>query len=176
MVIRFHFHHFTMLFSLRLPTDSTISNPMVNSYSSYWPISQQHLVQLIHSSWKHFLHLASGTIPSPEFPPTSFTIFLKDFIYLFLNRGEGREGNINVWLPLTCPLLGAWPTNQARALTGNRTGNPLVLRLALNPLRHTSQGYYFFSGSFAHTCFCFQPLNVEESQASALAFLSSLSS
>ena len=23
----------------------------------------------------------------------------KDFIYLFLDRGEGRDGNINVWLP-----------------------------------------------------------------------------
>ena len=33
------------------------------------------------------------------------------FIYLFLERGEGRdkekERNINVWLPLTCPQLGA---------------------------------------------------------------------
>ena len=36
--------------------------------------------------------------------------FLKDFIYLFLDRWEGREKewerNINVWLPLTCPTLG----------------------------------------------------------------------
>ena len=33
--------------------------------------------------------------------------FLK-FIYLFLERGEGkeRERNINVWLPLVRPLLG----------------------------------------------------------------------
>ena len=33
--------------------------------------------------------------------------FKKDFIYLFLERGEGREKererNINVWLPLTYP-------------------------------------------------------------------------
>ena len=33
--------------------------------------------------------------------------FFKDFIYLFLVRGEGREKererNINVWLPLKCP-------------------------------------------------------------------------
>ena len=36
--------------------------------------------------------------------------FFKDFIYLFLERWEGREKerekNINVWLPLTCPSLG----------------------------------------------------------------------
>ena len=34
----------------------------------------------------------------------------KGFIYLFLERGEEkekeRERNINVWLPLVCPLLG----------------------------------------------------------------------
>ena len=43
-------------------------------------------------------------------------------------------------LPLTRPLLGTWPATQARALTGNRTSNPLVRRLALHPLSHTSQG------------------------------------
>ena len=61
-----------------------------------------------------------------------------DFIYLFLERREGREKqrerNINVWLPLTCPLLGTWPITQACALTGNQTSDPFFLRLALNPL------------------------------------------
>ena len=45
--------------------------------------------------------------------------FFKDFIYLFLERGEGREKekrHINVWLPLAHPLLGTWPTTQAWAL------------------------------------------------------------
>ena len=64
--------------------------------------------------------------------------------YLFLDRGEGkeieRERNINVWLLLTYPLLATWPTTQACALTGNRTSNTLVCRLALNPLSHTRQG------------------------------------
>ena len=58
------------------------------------------------------------------------SLFLKDFIYLLLEKGEGREKererNINVWLPLMCPLLGTWPTTQACAPTGNRTGDPLV--------------------------------------------------
>ena len=40
--------------------------------------------------------------------------FLKDFIYLFLDRGEGREkekeSNSNVWLPLMCPQLETWST------------------------------------------------------------------
>ena len=83
----------------------------------------------------------------------NMSFFLKIlFIYLFLDREEGRkkerERNINVWLPRRCPLLGTWPTTQACALTRNRTGDPLVHRLALNPLSHTSQGptclFFFF--------------------------------
>ena len=54
---------------------------------------------------------------------TYFILFFKDFIYLFLERGEGREKererNINVWLPLARPLLGTWPATQECALTGN---------------------------------------------------------
>ena len=46
-----------------------------------------------------------------------------------------------MWLPLTYILLEAWPATQACALTGNRTGDPLVLRPVLNPLSHISQSY-----------------------------------
>ena len=49
------------------------------------------------------------------------------------------ERSINVWLPLTCSLLGTWPATQACALTGNLTSDPLLPRLALNALSHTSQ-------------------------------------
>ena len=59
-------------------------------------------------------------------------------------REKERERNINVRLPLTRPLLGTWPATQACVLTGNRTGDPLVCRLALNPLSHTSQGLRVF--------------------------------
>ena len=45
-----------------------------------------------------------------------------------------------MWLPLTHPQLGSWPTTQACALSGNQTSDLLVCRLALNPLSHTSQG------------------------------------
>ena len=72
-------------------------------------------------------------------------LFKKDFIYLFLERGEGKEKerkrNSNVWLPLACLLLGTWPAVQACALTGNWTSDPLVCRPALNPLRYTSEGW-----------------------------------
>ena len=68
--------------------------------------------------------------------------------YLFIFRKWGREGererNINVLLPVMYPLPGAWPSTQACALTGNRTGDPLVCRLALNLLSHTIQGYSLF--------------------------------
>ena len=51
------------------------------------------------------------------------SFFFKDFIYLFLEREEGREKererNINVWLPLTYPLLETWLATQACAWTGN---------------------------------------------------------
>ena len=45
-----------------------------------------------------------------------------------------------MWLPLAHSQLGTWPATQACALTGNRTGDPLVCKPALNPLSHTSQG------------------------------------
>ena len=70
-------------------------------------------------------------------------LFFKDFTYLFTERGEGRkkqrERNINVWVSLMRPLLGAWPTTQACAPTGNQTIDPLVRRPPLDPLSHTSQ-------------------------------------
>ena len=78
-------------------------------------------------------------------------LFLFLRFYLFLDRREGREKeserNVIVWLPLTHPILKTWPTTQARALTGNRTSDPVVRRLVLNPLSHSSQGTILFSWS-----------------------------
>ena len=89
-----------------------------------------------------------GKIIKPSFFYEVFHYFFQYFIYLLLERREGREKerdrNTNVWLPLVCPLLGTWPATQACALTGSRTGHPLVHRPALNPLSHTSQGFFFF--------------------------------
>ena len=54
---------------------------------------------------------------------SSLSFIFKDLIYLFLERGGGREKererNINVWLPLMYPLEGTWPATQACTLTGN---------------------------------------------------------
>ena len=70
-------------------------------------------------------------------------IFKKDFIYLFLERRERKETGKDTQRIgcLSCaPPTGDLPVTQACALTGNRTSNPLVLRLVLSPLSQTSQG------------------------------------
>ena len=52
-----------------------------------------------------------------------FSFFKKYFIYLFLEREEGKEKerkrNINVGLPLAHPPMGTSPAMQPCALTGN---------------------------------------------------------
>ena len=84
-----------------------------------------------------------------------FFFFCKFKVFNYLERGEGREKergrNINVWLPLTYPQLGTWPTTQACTLTGNRTHDLLVYRTMPSPLSHTSQGC---STAFATTWAC----------------------
>ena len=86
------------------------------------------------------LALAFLSLAVPTGIPTSHLYIFKDFIYLFLEKGgrreKERERNINVCRP----LLGIWPATQARALTGNQTHDPLVRKLALKPLSHTSHG------------------------------------
>ena len=79
-----------------------------------------------------------------------YTVFLVSFKedtffsfkILCSERGKGREKererNSNVRLSIVCPPLGIWSETQACVLTGNRTNDPLVHRLALNPLNHTS--------------------------------------
>ena len=51
------------------------------------------------------------------------------------------------------PSPGTWPTTQACVLTGNWTGNPLILRPELNPLSHTSQGKCFYFEFWSHQPF-----------------------
>ena len=62
-----------------------------------------------------------------------FRFFKKDFIYLLLKRGEGREKererHITVFLPLMRLLLGTQPATQACALTGRELNQrPLGLQ------------------------------------------------
>ena len=69
--------------------------------------------------------LPSASVPQKSLPQSIFlnncketlNLFIKYFIYLFVERGEGREKererNINLWLPLLRPLLETWPRNPA---------------------------------------------------------------
>ena len=59
-----------------------------------------------------------------------------------------------IWLPLTRPQQGTWPTTQACALTGNRTSSLSDHRPALSPLSHTSQGHlliFLFTNTYLFT-------------------------
>ena len=67
----------------------------------------------------------------------------RKFLFILEMGREGeREGEKHRYVVVASgmPLLGIGPSTQACALTGNRTGDPLVHRPALNPLSHTSQG------------------------------------
>ena len=87
-------------------------------------------------------------------------LFFKKRFYLFIfleseeRRKKERERNISAQLPLMLPLLGTWSATQGSALTGNRTGDPLVCRPALNPLSHTSQGISSVLKSFPFCVDC----------------------
>ena len=86
-------------------------------------------------------------------------------MYLSLERGDGREKeserNINVWLPLTCPLLGTWSVTQACALTGNltRDSGSQAGSQSTGPHQpgHHAFIYYFscFFFLFSFSCFYF---------------------
>ena len=70
--------------------------------------------------------------------------FLNVFMYLFLEREEGREEyrerNINMWLPLTCPPSGDLACNPGMCPDWELNWQPFGSQPKLNPLSHTSQG------------------------------------
>ena len=112
---------------------------------AYWPV--------VYFSWRN---VYSDPLPNFNFV-WFFNYFFKDFIYLFLERRRNKKErvrNISVWLPLVCPQLGTWPTTQACALTGNQTCDPLVHSLVLNPLSHTSQGWFFIIELLVFFIYC----------------------
>ena len=104
-----------------------------------------------------YLNLKSTVIFfSFHFISCLFAFKKKDFIYFQREgkRGRKRERETSMcekyidWLPPTHLQLGVWPTTQACVLSGNRTGDLLVRRLALSPLSHTSQGCLPFFKNF----------------------------
>ena len=68
-----------------------------------------------------------------------YIIFKIFYLFIFRERGRAgeREGEKHQCVVAFCmPQLGTWPTTQACALTGNRTGDPLVRRLAQSTEPH----------------------------------------
>ena len=63
-----------------------------------------------------------GLEPSPVSPRPQVRGRCGCGVFRGEGREEDRERNINVWLPLVCPLLGTWPETQACVLTGCRAG------------------------------------------------------
>ena len=66
-----------------------------------------------------------------------------DFIYLFLETGrEGKRGGEKHHCVVAShtPPTGDLACNPGMCPDGNQTGDPSILRLALNPLSHSSQG------------------------------------
>ena len=84
-------------------------------------------------------------------------LFFKDFIYFYTEgRGERKRGReTSMRGCLMHPLLGAWSSIQAYALTGNRTGDPLVHRSALKSTEPHRPGlliYFIYLFIFTNAC------------------------
>ena len=102
---------------------------------------------LLHPAWCWWITLhVPGPVPSlasirlnkPFLPEKLLSVKGVFFLFFFFKillylRGKGREKErertINVWLPLSPPLLGTWPTTQACALTGKPNCDPFCLQV-----------------------------------------------
>ena len=74
-----------------------------------------------------------------------FVFLKKDFVYLFLERGKGREKERNIIHTHLCLQLGLHPDQISylvRSLTGNQTSNLSLFRMMPNQLSRTGQGMY----------------------------------
>ena len=89
--------------------------------------------------YRFILPSAPAVAPRAGF---AFLFFFKIlFIYFYREGKGGRKRGKHQCVVASCtPPTGYLAATQACALTGNRTSDPLVCRLALNPLSHTSQG------------------------------------
>ena len=101
----------------------------------------------------HHHYLIPEYFYHPQKKSHTHAIILHSFKILISERereGErrGRETPLCGYL-LSTPYWG--PVPQPRhVLTGNQTSNPLVYRLALNPLSHASQGSFSILSSHNH--------------------------
>ena len=88
--------------------------------------------------------LVSINMVVPYYIPNSnawvFQLLFKKilYIYLFLERGEGRKRGRETLIG--CFSYSSEPTTQAHALTGDRTGDLLLCGMIPNQQSHASQG------------------------------------
>ena len=76
-------------------------------------------------------------------------IYLKIFYLFFLERGEGRERNISVWLT---PSASHWGPGLQLRHVPQMGIEPATLLFTPNPLSHTSKGYlYIYLHTHTHT-------------------------
>ena len=65
-------------------------------------------------------------------------------MFLFLERAEGkekeRERNINVWLPLSCSLLGTWARNPGKCPDWESNQRPFGSQAGTQPTEPRQPG------------------------------------
>ena len=76
--------------------------------------------------------------------PLNHVFYFRFYLFISLEEGKGRKRGRETSMCGCLSHAPKWgpgpPATQARALTGNQTGNPLVRRSVLSPLSHTNQG------------------------------------
>ena len=96
----------------------------MRKFSPKYEYSNSTIYVIIHHHQLHYIPRIQNWFNIQQSVQFLIFFFFK-LINLFLERWEGREKererNINVWVPLACPLLGTWLTTQSCALTGNLT-------------------------------------------------------
>ena len=115
----------------------------IASFPPYFLCESESERQLRFNMETIFRHqLPRAHLATQSWNPICF-LFFSNIIYLFLERGEGRkkERERNQCVVVShAPHTGDLAWNPGMCPTGIQTGNPLVCRLVLNPLSHTSQG------------------------------------
>ena len=133
----------TVIFNLVFPCVTTLQSAFTSCLLFLGHIFP--LPPCLHPAAAHTQTCTDISSPSPSFCFQDDTLFFFLIFYLFIFRDRGREGEregekLQCVVASHVPPLGTWPATQACALTGNQTGDPLVHKLALNLLSHTTHG------------------------------------
>ena len=136
-----HFHHPEKKPIPTIPISGHSPSPPLQPLETSNLLSVLMDVPILDSSYI-WIHTICGFLCQAFFTQHNvFFIFLNWFIYRERGRKGEREGEKHQCVVSShTPPTGDWAATQARALTGNQIGDPLVHRPALNPLSYSSQG------------------------------------